>query len=147
MPYPKAVKQDTPDYSSTAPAAPTTARVVAPQVSGVGGGAPRVKSQRSYFEGATGRSDYQVRTPVPPAMSLPEAQKQLQTLSAAVKDAFDARKAALPENERQSSRFWRMYEQYAEQAATLVARRIWTDQMARTGNVADWMSWLNEKGV
>jgi len=38
-----------------------------------------------------------------------------------------------------------MYRDMPEAAAALVARRIWTNQMVASGNVADWMKWLERK--
>lgn len=150
MAYPKKSKQELGDYDTKAAAAPSPERVVAPQVGGVRGGAPKLNtaptpatlSQRPHFAGMAERTPSRTRSPVPPVMSLPEAQKSLKDLAARVKEVFDARLESLPESER-GSRFWRMYQDYGEHAATLIARRIHTDQIARTGSVADWMGWLD----
>jgi hypothetical protein len=84
----------------------------------------------------------QTPMPTPSAMTMEEAQKYLGDLATSIKAQFDARLKSLPQDVAQRSRFWQMYQQYPEQAATLIARRHWTNQMVGLGPVADWMSWL-----
>jgi hypothetical protein len=129
------------DSRSTAPASPSTARVVAPQVTGARGGAPQVKNSLGYMwkgQGATASG----HLPVPSTMPLAQAQTELAQFSQRIKANMDARVQGAPADQLARSRFWRMYQQYPEQAATLVARRIWTDQMVGKGNVADWMGFI-----
>jgi len=146
MAYPKRIRQEdtNADSRTTAPIGPSTERVVAPQVVGARGGAPTVnKNSLQYrWRGAATRTSSPGRLPVPSTMTLPQAQEQLKDLTGQIKATMDARFQALPAQMRERSRFWRMYQQYPEAAATLVARRLWTDQVAGSGNVADWMTFL-----
>ena len=98
------------------------------------------QSMRSYFEGAsTGAS--QTPLPTPSSLTLEQAQQYLKTLADNMKSVLDTKFKTLTA-EQQASRFWQMYQQYPNEAAVLVARRVWTNQMTGTGPVADWLQWL-----
>jgi len=146
MAYPKRVRQEdtASDTRAFAPTAPSTERVVAPQVTGARGGAPTInKNSLQYrWQGAAARTGSSGRLPVPSTMTLPQAQEQLKDLTGQIKATMDTRFQTMPAQMRERSRFWRMYQQYPEAAATLVARRLWTDQIVGKGNVADWMTFL-----
>jgi len=99
------------------------------------------ESLRKYWDGASGAGD-KTPLPVPSTIPLPQAQEYLKSLSTEMKARLDAKLQTLPPEALQRSHFWRMYQQYPEQAATLMARRLWTNQMVGKGPVADWMKWL-----
>ncbi len=147
MPYPTRPRQEdvNADSRSTAPVAPTVAAPAAPQAPSTRGGAPRLNSLAHNWAGASKGGGPGYSLPTPSVMKLPDAQKQLGDLQAQVKAVFDERLKALSEQEAGGSRFWRMYRDMPEAAAALVARRIWTNQMVASGNVADWMKWLERK--
>jgi hypothetical protein len=144
MPYPKSPKGE--DYNAdsraTAPTAPGTARVVAPQVTGARGGAPQVNKNSLGYMWKGQQTTAGGRLPVPSTMPLAQAQTELATFAQRTKANLDARMASLPPAQVARSRFWRVYQQYPEQMATLSARRVWTDQMVGRGNVADWMNFI-----
>lgn len=149
MPYPTRPKAEdsNADTRRTAPKAPSVARVTAPQVTGSRGGAPTInKNSLQYrWKGAAAQTGAAGRLPTPSSMPLQQANQELQAFSQRIKANLDAKVAAIPQDQRARSRFWRMYQQYPEQAATLVARRVWTDQMVGGGNVADWMKFIGGK--
>lgn len=146
MAYPKRnPKQDlAPEERSVVPPVPGIERSMAPPVVRPSGGAPQLnKNSLAYrWQGAAQTSGAAGRLPVPSTMTLPDAANTLKQLSNQVKMSLDARAQGLAQQDLARSRFWRMYQQYPEQAATLVARRLWTDQMVGKGNVADWMRFL-----
>jgi hypothetical protein len=122
--------------------APGVERVVAPQVTSARGGAPKLnKNQLSYRWKGTG-AQAGGRMPVPSTMSLPQTLDELKPFTEDIKKRLDVRASAATPAQLSRSRFWRMYKQYPEAAAALVARRVWTDQMVGGGNVADWMNFL-----
>jgi hypothetical protein len=147
MAYPSKPKAEdfNADTRVVAPTSPSTARVVAPQVPNPRGGAPQInKNSLGHLwrgQGATAAG----HLPVPSTMPLSQAQQELASLSQNIKANLDTKVAITPQDQLARSRFWRMYQQYPEQAAILVARRIWTDQMVGRGNVADWMQFLEGK--
>lgn len=145
MPYPSRARQEdtNAESRSTAPAAPSTARMVSPQMPSTRGGAPKVKNSLAYrWRGAADAGGSGGRIPTPAAMTLPQAQQELKDFSQRIRASLEARAKAASPGQMAQSRFWRMYQQYPEQAATLVARRIWTDQMVGKGSVADWMTFI-----
>ena len=97
-------------------------------------------SLRQFWEGqaATGTPR---PLPTPPTMTLEQAQKYLGDLTANVKTELDQKLATLPADQR-NSRFWRAYQAYPAEMASLTARHLWTSQIVGTGPVADWMNWL-----
>lgn len=99
-------------------------------------------SLRDYWAGAAAGGGGSTPLPTPSGMPLEDAQKYLADLSASMKKTMDERLKALPAGERDNSRFWRAYQQYPEQMATMVARRVWTGQLVGQGPVADWLKWL-----
>lgn len=78
----------------------------------------------------------------PPALPLKEAQNYLKQLATEVKSTLDQQYRQTPPQERAASPFWRAYEQYPEQMATVVARRVWTNHVVASGPVAQWLNWL-----
>lgn len=98
------------------------------------------ESLRKYWAGAARDSDEPVL--VPSTLPLAEAQKYLGDLSAQVKSVLDEQLKSIPAEEKLSSRFWRGYQDYPEQMAALVARRLWTNYITGSGPVADWLKWL-----
>lgn len=99
------------------------------------------QSLRRYWEGAKndGGGDPLVS---PPTMPLQQAQEYLGTLSREIKATFDERLKSLGSEEIANSRFWKGYQDYPEQMAALVARRLWTNKVMGSGPVADWLKWL-----
>jgi hypothetical protein len=148
MAYPKQAKQEDPnaDARTTAPAAPTTQRVIPPQTPGVRGGAPRltqkVYPQRQNWQGAAAGRGAAGSLPTPSPLTLPQTQEQIGSFVAEVKNRLDKVMAGKPEVMARNPRFWAMYQQMPEPVATMLARRAHADQILGAGPVADYMRWL-----
>ncbi len=149
MAYPKTTKLDNTsgDYGTAAATAPVAASVQPLPSTNINGGAPRLqrKSLSSNWAGAAASRSSGYSLPTPSPVPLRDMQTSLSGLQKQVKTAFDERIKQLGEQEVAGSRFWRMYKDMPDAAAALVARRIWTNQMVASGNVADWMKWVEGK--
>lgn len=98
------------------------------------------ESLRQFWKGAANDGGGSLVNP--PTMPLQQAQEYLGTLSREVRAAFDERLKSMGAEEVANSRFWKGYQDYPEQMAALVARRLWTNKVTGSGPVADWLKWL-----
>lgn len=125
-----------------APEAPTTAPPQAPATVGPQGGAPSLQPW----------SGTPSTTNVAPLLASPwglrEIADQYKPVVDRVKGSLQAAFSSLSEDQR-SSAFWSGYQQYPEQMAQMIVRRVLTNRMANQvtqGPIAEWMSWLDQRG-